>query len=373
VTAPALVADSARFAAACQRFDGAPEVALDTEFLRERTYVAELALVQLAADEVVLLDPLGGADLAPLARLLTDPRTTKVLHAARQDIEVLLPLTGRPAGPLKDTQIAAGLLGLAPQIGYAELVRQVLGIELAKGGAGGNLARTDWTRRPLSAAQLSYAADDVRHLLEVAAKLTERLEARDRLAWWVEDCEALLDPGLYAVAPEDAWRRLKGIESLPVREQARVRALAAWRETTARDVNLPRSWVLGDDGLRELAARPPASVEVLKKRGVFREATAERVGDALLHALGAAESATLEGIVQRNSVRPTPEELALSKRLSHRLQTVAGELSLAPEVLATQKDLRRLAHNDRRALGPLAGWRRTVIGELLLNALDGTA
>ena len=173
-------------AAFCAEAKSGPYVTIDTEFLRERTYLAELALVQLAAGpELVLLDPLGGADLAPLARLLTDPRTTKVLHAARQDVEVLLPLTGQPAGPLQDTQIAAGLLGLAPQIGYAELVRQVLGVELAKGGVGGNLARTDWTRRPLSAAQLSYAADYVRHLLQVAAELTDRLNARGRLGWWV--------------------------------------------------------------------------------------------------------------------------------------------------------------------------------------------
>lgn len=370
MTPPALIADSALFAAACHRFDGVPEVALDTEFLRERTYVAELALVQLAAGEIVLLDPLGGADPAPLARLLTDPRTTKVLHAARQDIEVLLPLTGHPAGPLKDTQIAAGLLGLAPQIGYAELVRQVLGIELAKGGAGGNLARTDWTRRPLSAAQLSYAADDVRHLLEVAAELTERLQSRNRLGWWAEDCDELLDPALYAVAPEDAWRRLKGVESLPVREQARLRALAAWRETTARDVNLPRSWVLSDDGLRELAARPPATVALLKSRRVFREETAERIGPELLGVLAAADDAPVDGLTELAGRRPSAVEQALAKRLSDRLKTVAADLELAPEVLATTRDLKRLARGDTRAVGPLGGWRRTVIGRELLPLVE---
>ena len=371
MTAPALIADSAQFAAACQRFEGVTDVALDTEFLRERTYLAELALVQLAAGpELVLLDPLGGADLAPLARLLTDPRTTKVLHAARQDVEVLLPLTGQPAGPLQDTQIAAGLLGLAPQIGYAELVRQVLGVELAKGGVGGNLARTDWTRRPLSAAQLSYAADDVRHLLQVAAELTDRLNARGRLGWWVEDCQALLDPGLYAVAPDEAWRRLKGIETLPVREQLRVRALAAWRELKAREVNLPRSWVLGDDGLRDLAAKPPATVALLKSRRVFRDETADRIGEELLARLAAAEGEPVDGLTELASRRPSGEEQALTKRLADRLKAVAADLDVAPEVLATSRDLKRLARGDTRAAGPLGGWRRTVIGVELLPLVE---
>ena len=370
MTVPELIADSAPFAAACAGFDGVAELALDTEVLRERTYLAELALVQLAAGpELVLLDPLGGADLAPLTRLLTDPRTTKVLHAARQDVEVLLPLTGEPAGPLKDTQIAAGLLGLAPQIGYAELIRQVLGIELAKGGAGGNLARTDWTRRPLSAAQLSYAADDVRHLLQVAAELAEQLRARGRLEWWAEDCRALQDPGLYAVTPEEAWRRLKGVETLPVREQVRVRALAAWRETKAREVNLPRSWVLGDDGLRDLAARPPATVALLKSRRVFRDETVGRIGEELLARLAAAEAEPVDGLTELASRRPSGEEQALTKRLSDRLKAVAAELDVAPEVLATSRDLKRLARQDLRPVGPLAGWRQAVIGEALLATL----
>ena len=156
-----LISEKSALAGACAAYAASPRIALDTEFLRERTYLAELALVQIAdRNALSLIDPLAGTDLSPLAALLTDPAVTKVVHAARQDLEVLMPLTGVPAAPVLDTQIAAALLGLAPQIGYADLVERVLGVELAKGGAGGNLARTDWTRRPLSDAQLVVTATD---------------------------------------------------------------------------------------------------------------------------------------------------------------------------------------------------------------------
>ena len=317
-----------------------------------------------------LIDPLAGTDLAALARLLTHPGVTKVVHAARQDLEVLMPLTGTPALPVLDTQIAAALIGLAPQIGYADLVQQMLGVELAKGGAGGNLARTDWTRRPLSAAQLDYAADDVRHLLDVAERLEEELVGRNRLGWWQEDCAQLTDPTLYRVEPADAWQRLKGIESASPREQLRIRALAQWREEQAQAHNLPRSWVLADDGLRDLAAKPPASVALLKSRRVFRDETAARVGEELLAVLAATDTASVDGIVQRSNARPGAEELARTKRLTERLHAVAAQLKVSPEILATQRDLKRLARGDLRASGPLAGWRKAVIGDELVAALD---
>ena len=371
LTAPPLLTDSAAQAAACATFARETRLALDTEFLRERTYVAELALVQLGTEsEVALLDPLCGADPAPLAALLTAPSVTKVLHAARQDVEVLLPLTGVPAAPLLDTQIAAGLIGLAPQIGYADLVMQVLDVELAKSGSAGNLARTDWTRRPLSEAQLLYAADDVRHLLALAAALEHRLTGLGRLEWWYEDCRALNDPQLYVVQPADAWRRLKGVDSLPAREQLAIRALAAWREDKARQYNLPRSWVLGDDGLRELAHRPPATLSVLKSRRVFRDETADRVGEEILALFSTVASASTDGITQTNKGRPAPEEEALHKLLTERVRTVAEQLDISPEILATQKELRRLARGDRTAQGPLGGWRADVVGTRLLEILD---
>jgi ribonuclease D len=341
-----------------------PRLALDTEFMRERTYYAELALVQLAGrDGVVLVDPLAGLAPALLQAILSVPGQTKVLHAARQDVEVLLPLTGAPLAPLFDTQVAAGLLGYAPQIGYGELVLKELGQALEKGHA-----RTDWLRRPLSPAQLDYAADDVRWLLPLAARLEEGLAAKGRLDWLAADLAALADPGLYRTDPALAWQRLKGIEVLPVAEQRRLRRLAAWREERAMRRNLPRGWVLTDDAARMIARRPPDSVAALKALEVMPPGAADKMGSEIIEALMAAAGASDEGIVQRQDTRPDPAERERTRRLGERLKAVALELSLAPEVIATQRDLRQLAHGEPLDV-VLQGWRRTVLGPALAAEL----
>jgi ribonuclease D len=373
VPALPLIADDPTLAGICAQFARAPRVALDTEFLREQTYLAKLAIVQLADhSEIALLDALAALDLKPLAQLLIDPAVTKVVHAGRQDLEVLLPLTGIPTQPILDSQIGAGLIGLPPQIGYTELVSRLLGVQLAK-GAGANLARTDWTRRPLSAAQLRYAADDVRHLLDVADRIGAELAVLGRLSWWQEDCAALADPALYRMEPRDAWQRLKGSDALAPREQVRLRALAGWREEQAQHHNLPRSWVLGDEALRELACRPPATIAQLTARQVFREETAARVGADLLAVLAGAEAAPLEGLLQRSAARPSSEERRVLQALADCLKSVASALGIAPEVLATQRDLKRLAQGDRQPVGALTGWRAAVIGVPLLERLDVVA
>ncbi len=337
-----------------------PRLALDTEFMRERTYYAELALVQLAGrDGVVLVDPLAGIDRARLAAVLGVPGQQKVLHAARQDVEVLLPVTDTPIGPIFDTQIAAGLLGYAPQIGYGELVLKELGIALEKGHA-----RTDWIRRPLSAAQLEYAADDVRWLLPLAERLEAGLAAKGRLAWLAEDLAALADPGLYRTDPALAWQRLKGIEALPVAEQRRLRALAAWREERAMRRNLPRGWVLHDDAARAIARRPPADVAALQALEVMPPGAADKMGAEILGALQVAAAAADDGIVQRQDARPDAAERERVRRLGDRLKEIATELALAPEVLATQKDLRRIVQGEALA-EVLPGWRQATVGAAL--------
>jgi ribonuclease D len=363
---PLPISDDAALAAAAARLAGAPRLALDTEFMRERTYYAELALVQLAdADGVALIDPLAALDRRLLAGVLAVPGQVKVLHAARQDIEVLLPLTGAPLAPVLDTQLAAALLGFAPQVGYGDLIASELGVALDKGQA-----RTDWTRRPLSPAQLSYAADDVRYLLPLAARLEARLAALGRLAWFHEDTALLGDPGLYRLDPVDAWQRFKAIESLPPREQARLRALAAWREARAMRRNLPRGWVLTDEAARIVARAAPASLAALKALDVMPPGAADKLGAEILAALEAAAAAPLDGLVQRPDARPAPEERERLRRLGERLRAIAATLGLAPEVLATQRDLRRLVRGeDPDAV--LRGWRREVVGPALAAALDG--
>jgi ribonuclease D len=355
-TLPTPIADAAALAAALERLARSDRLALDTEFLRERTYLAELALVQLGdGTEVALVDPLAGLDLGALAGLLTAPGTTKVLHAARQDVEVLLPLTGVPLAPLLDTQLAAALLGMPAQVGYADLVARELGHALEK-----SQARTDWTRRPLSAAQLEYAADDVRFLLPLAARLEDRLAALGRLAWLAEDCARLVSPALYRNDAADAWQRLKGVESLPPAEQQRIRTLAAWREARAQRRNLPRGWVLADEGLRLIARQAPRDLEALRVLGALPPTAVDKLGPEILAALAEARALPLDGIVQRPDQRPDADEQARTRRLAAEVKAISQELSLAPEVLATQKDLRRIARGEGAA-SALSGWRAALL------------
>jgi ribonuclease D len=308
---------------------------------------------------VALVDPLAGIDRAGLAALLTVPGQVKVLHAARQDVEVLLPVTTTPLAPVLDTQLAAALLGFAPQVGYGDLIAAEFGVTLEK-----SQARTDWTRRPLTPAQLSYAADDVRYLLPLAARLEERLAGLGRLGWFHEDTALLADPGLYRLDPADAWQRFKAIETLPPREQARLRALAAWREARAMRRNLPRGWVLTDDAARTLARAAPAHLAALKALEVMPPGAADKLGAEILAALADAATAPLDALVQRNEGRPGPEERELTRRLGERVRQLAGQLAIAPEVLAPQRDLRRLARGEAVA-AVLRGWRLAELGTLL--------
>lgn len=357
---PIPITDDAALATVAARLAGSPRLALDTEFMRERTYYAELAFVQVADEAgVALIDPLAAIDRAGLGALLAVPGQAKVLHAARQDIEVLLPVTGAPLAPVLDTQLAAALLGFAPQVGYGDLISGELGIALDK-----SQARTDWTRRPLSPAQLTYAADDVRFLLPLAARLEERLAALGRLAWFHEDTALLADPGLYRLDPAAAWQRFKAIETLPLREQARLRALAAWRESRAMRRNLPRGWVLTDDAARALARAAPTSLAALQALEVMPPGAADKLGGEILAALAEAADASLDGIVQRNEGRPAPEERERLRRLGERLRQLAGGLAIAPEVLATQRDLRRIARGEPVA-AVLRGWRLAELGPAL--------
>ncbi|MDH4260584.1 MAG: ribonuclease D [Gammaproteobacteria bacterium] len=363
MTADALIGDEAALQSLVASWPPGAGLALDTEFIRERTYYPKLCLVQVAAaDRLALIDPLAIADPAALRGPLSDPARPKLLHAARQDIEALLPLTGVPLAPVFDTQLAAALLGFASQIGYADLVQQLLGIELAKGHA-----RTDWARRPLSAEQLAYAADDVRYLPELAALLDERLAAADRRGWMAEESAALTDISLYRVEPAAAWRRLKGLERLQPAAQQAMRALARWREQRAMDRDLPRGWVLPDAALLEIAQARPHTREEFSKLTSVPRATADRAGGEILKLLSEQFGVPDEQIAD-DGARAGPEQLRQLKVLQKRLQAIAGELAIQPEVLATRRDLMALLRGERE-LPILSGWRRATIGEPLLAAL----
>lgn len=360
MTTPQPVDRTEDLAPVAARMAVAPRIAIDTEFMRERTYYAELALVQMADGEgITLLDPLAPLEPALLASVLRHPHQTKVLHAARQDVEVLLPLTETPLAPVLDTQVAAALCGYAPQIGYGELVARELDVVLEKGQA-----RTDWKQRPLTPQQLSYAADDVRYLLKLAEQLEEKLASLGRSAWLAEDLAALADPTLYRVDPADAWQRFKGLEALPVREQMRLRTIAAWRESEAIRRNLPRGWVLADDAARTITRAAPGTLDALARLDVMAPGAVEKLGPGILAALDQAADLPVDGLHQRIEGRPDPAEREWQKRLAEAVKRVGAELSMAPEVLATQRDLRRIVQGEP-VERVLRGWRLSLLAEPL--------
>lgn len=363
MTSDALISDEPALRACLAGWPPGGGLALDTEFMRERTYYPRLCLIQIAAaDRLALIDPLAIADPGPLAAMLSDARRQKLLHAARQDLEALLPLCGAPLTPVFDTQLAAALLGFPAQIGYAELVRRLLGIELEKGHT-----RTDWSRRPLSPEQLVYAADDVRHLPAIAALLDERLAAAGRRAWMEEDSAAFADLARYRIEPAQAWRRFKGLEQLEPAVQAAIRALARWREQSAMDRDLPRGWVLPDAALFDIARAQPGTREELTRVPTVPRGIAVRSADEILAALSH-QSESPEDAPVDDRARPEAAQLRQLKALQKRLLAIAGELSIQPEVLATRRDLAALLRGERD-LTVLSGWRRAIVGEPLLAAL----
>ena len=354
-TAPAL-------AEICARLSAQARIGLDTEFLRERTYHARLCLVQLATpDEAACVDPLALTELAPLAALLAAPGALKVMHASRQDLEVLYPLAGLTR-PVFDTQIAAALAGFPAQVGYAELARRLLRRELAK-----SHTRTDWSRRPLSREQIEYALDDVRYLLPIAAELEQRLARLGRLAWLTEDLAALADTRGFIIEPDAAWQRVRGLRGLDPGRERLARLLAAWRERRALEHDRPRGWILEDGALREIVLRVPRSAAQLAAipelpAGVVKHSGAELL--ACVAAAGVPDPApSAPGRPQSD-----PQRNALVRKLGGISQAIAAELGLVPEVLATRRDLEQLA-DGRRDGALLRGWRRGVLGERLLAAL----
>jgi ribonuclease D len=256
------------------------------------------------------------------------------------------------------------LLGHPPQAGYAALVEAELGIRLDK-----SETRTDWTRRPLSASQVDYAAADVAYLAALRARLGARLQGLGRLAWAEEDSAALLDPDLYRVQPERAWERFPNLDQQPPATQARARRLAAWRETRAASADRPRQWILSDQALMALASAGPVDVEGIARLDVLPAGAIRNSGAALLAELRGAEADLAAGdVAYTQKARQGPTDNSELKRLAAIAQELAGELGIAPELLATRGELTALLRGSRD-LRALRGWRRQIIGDKLLAAL----
>jgi ribonuclease D len=351
----------------CEHLRGAHWVALDTEFLRERTYFPKFCLLQIASGaHAACIDPLALDSLEPLERILFDPAITKVLHSGRQDLEIFHHLWGRLPQPIFDTQLAAPLIGLAEQISYAGLVSELLGVSLGKGQT-----RTDWSLRPLSEAQIRYAADDVIYLAAAYQSLLGRLEALDRLDWLQDDFAALLNPDLYRNSPELAWQRVGGSHQLRGKALATLQGLAAWREVTARELDIPRGWVVKDEALIDLARLQPVQPDELKRIRGIEERSLKRHGEALCRVIAEARQRTpqMPEAVAR-APRKTPDQEALIDLLSAVVRLRAAQHSLNPAVLASRKDLEQLLDQPEQSK-LLKGWRKTMAGEELAAILQG--
>jgi ribonuclease D len=355
----------AALAEACARLRGREWLAVDTEFIRERTYYPQLCLVQVSDGEThACIDPLRIKDLGPLLELLYDPGVLKVFHAASQDLELFYHLTGKVPAPVFDTQLAATLCGHGDQVGYARLVQSLLGVELDKAHT-----RCDWSRRPLDEAELAYAADDVRYLCRVFDKLRMELEQRGRAAWLAADFAALSSPARYENLPEDAWERIGAAQKLRPAQQQVLRALAAWREQQARELDRPRRWILADDALLDLARRQPKTADDLTRLRGLPEALVRKHGPALL-AVVAAAGASPAPAPRTDETRLAPRQQPLLELLQALVHAISEEQQISPAALTGRRELERLILGERN-LQVLQGWRRTVAGEKLLGLLEG--
>ena len=330
-------------------------IGVDTEFLRERTFFPKLCLLQLAAGgRIWCVDTLRIGSLDPLIPALTAAVARKVIHAARQDLEAVYLSAKRVMPPVFDTQIAAGCIGLKPQVGYAELVKTLLDVTVPKGQT-----RTDWSKRPLTREQLEYAADDVLYLGDVASHLLLRLRELGREHWVSQDCLALEDKRLYEPDPAQAWGRLRGLAQLAPPSRARAKAIAVWREKLARTRDLPRAWILSDAAIFSVA-----------------QGSVPPLNDSLAANLqGALEEAANDATDQEPSqdARPTPEQKAVIERLGKIVDARAAELKVSAEILAPRAELKALALGASvrtlRESHALTGWRREEIGTRLLDAI----
>ena len=366
--APVLVTDTASLAALCERLGRETVVTVDTEFMRERTYWPELCLVQLGgAAETAVVDALApNLDLTPLGALLANPAVTKVFHAARQDIEIFVLKFSAVPTPLVDTQVAAMVAGFGDQVGYDTLVASLTGGHIDK-----SHRFSDWSARPLSQAQIAYAAADVTHLRLVYEKLMARLSRDGRIEWVAEEMATLADPATYRAEPERMWERLRA-RSSNRRMLGMLRAIAAWREREAQRANIPRGRMLKDESLLELAASAPTdTIGLARVRGISKGFAEGKQGASLLGALDEAralpESELPNPPADKHGPRASPALVALLKVL---LAASCEAHDVAPRLVASSDDLDRIAVGESD-VPALAGWRRRVFGEQAIALRDG--
>ena len=335
-------------------------LAIDTEFMREKTYFAQLCLLQVASEQAIwCVDPLADGDMRTFWSALLDKNW--VVHSARQDIEVVFQTTHTMPNAIFDTQVAAAMLGMPTQIGYAGLVKELFDTEMAK-----SHTRADWTRRPLPQSYLEYAAEDVEYLLPAADILCERLERTNRLEWAVQDSALLLNPALYDTGSDQAIDRLKGARNFRGKRRAAAARLAVWRELEAIKRNRPRQWIMRDNVLLDVAYKLPKTMKQLSAIDGISAKLANRAGEVLLREVRASET-------DENGYEPPrpPDEAqkALLKEMQARVAACAAELDLAAETIASKRELSSVIISGSRESRVFTGWRSELIGNDLLTLL----
>ena len=365
----AMIADSATLAALCSRLETEPFITIDTEFLRDKTFWPQLCLVQLASPhEAAALDTLAeGLDLSPLLALMKNRAVVKVFHAARQDLEIFYHITGEVPAPIADTQVMAMACGFGDSASYETLCAKLANASVDK------LSRfTDWSHRPLTDRQLSYALDDVTHLQVIYEKLKKKLESTGRMAWLADEMAILESPSTYQVDPMRAWQRLK-TRSDKQRFLAVLREIAAWREREAQGRDVPRSRLLKDETLVEIAAHPPKDADALSRcRGLSKNFADGRMGEAILQAVK-------QGLDTPDSECPRPEARPeippglgpLIDLLRVLLKTRCDQHEVAQKLVATSGELEQIAADDEAKVPALSGWRREIFGAEALNLKHG--
>ena len=365
-----LITSTDALASACARLSAHPFVTVDTEFLRETTYYPKLCLIQMAGPDpadACLIDPLAeGISLDPFMALMADRGVVKVFHSARQDLEIVWNLGGIVPAPLFDTQVAAMVCGYGDSVSYEQLVN-----DLAKAKVDKSSRFTDWSRRPLSKAQLTYALSDVTHLVKVYEALVAQLQDNGRLAWLTEEMSVLTSPETYQADPDNAWRRLAGRLRKP-KEVAVLMEVAAWREREAQGRDVPRGRILKDDALIDIATSAPRSVEALGRlRSIPNGYERSRTGGDILEAVERGltrDPATVPAFERNRGRGNTGSTVDLLKVL---LKAVAEQEGVAPKIIATVEELEAIAESDGADVPSLHGWRRTLFGEKALALKNG--
>jgi len=364
---PQLIRSNPELEAFCRRVKQHDHMAVDTEFMRETTYFAQLCLIQVAtADEAMAIDPLADdLDLAPLFMLMRDPSVIKVFHAGRQDLEIFINLMGDLPAPVYDTQIAAMVCGYGDQVGYDRLVQGMLNKSIDKASR-----FTDWAQRPLSEKQLRYALDDVLYLEQIYPLMVKRIRDAKRENWLAEEMAAITDPKLYQTDPDEAWMKIKSKGAKPA-VLNRLKHLAAWREKEARSRNVPKTRLIKDDTLMALALSNLASTAAMERIRGFPGGAGGKLVKPVLDVLGKAAAAPKETWPELPSEPKRKPPQAVVDLLRVLLKHVSDDAGVAPRLIGSASDLDLIALGKTKGIKAMTGWRYEIFGKHAEDIIHG--